>query len=101
MQRIPGSRITGAWRFLTIASVMIKYGIADLSARLFRRNRSGGDASDAPSSGGLRVPSPERIRLALEELGPSFIKLGQLLSTRADIFPPAYIEEFRKLQDSG
>jgi ubiquinone biosynthesis protein len=100
MQRTRGSRITGAWRFLTIASVMIKYGVADLSARLFRRNRSGSDAPDASPSGGLRTPSPERIRLALEELGPSFIKLGQLLSTRADIFPPAYVDEFRKLQDS-
>jgi ubiquinone biosynthesis protein len=100
MQRTRGSRITGAWRFLTIASVMIKYGVADLSARLFRRNRSGGDAPDASPSEGLRTPSPERLRLALEELGPSFIKLGQLLSTRADIFPPAYVDEFRKLQDS-
>jgi ubiquinone biosynthesis protein len=37
----------------------------------------------------------------LEELGPSFIKLGQLLGTRADIFPPRYIEEFNKLQDQA
>jgi ubiquinone biosynthesis protein len=100
MQRTRGSRITGAWRFLAIAGVMIRYGIADLTARLFRRNPSGSDDPEAPPAAALRVPSPERIRLALEELGPSFIKLGQLMSTRADIFPPAYIDEFRKLQDS-
>jgi ubiquinone biosynthesis protein len=40
-----------------------------------------------------------RSRLALEELGPTFIKLGQLLSTRPDLIPPDYIAELEKLQD--
>lgn len=41
----------------------------------------------------------ERIRIALQELGPTYIKLGQILSTRADIIPPSLIKELRKLQD--
>lgn len=40
-----------------------------------------------------------RVRLAIEELGPTFIKLGQMLSTRFDFIPPDFIHELRKLQD--
>jgi ubiquinone biosynthesis protein len=43
---------------------------------------------------------PERMRMAIEELGTSFVKLGQVLSTRADLLPPAYTRELSKLQSS-
>ena len=46
-------------------------------------------------------PRPLHLRLALEELGTTFIKLGQILSTRADLLPPEYLVELRKLQDSA
>lgn len=43
---------------------------------------------------------PEHLRMALEELGPTFIKLGQLVSTRPDLLAPGYAEELLKLQDN-
>ncbi|HEX5772884.1 MAG TPA: AarF/UbiB family protein, partial [Geomobilimonas sp.] len=46
-----------------------------------------------------QLSQAERLRMALEELGPTFVKLGQLLSTRPDLIPPNYITEFSKLQD--
>jgi ubiquinone biosynthesis protein len=47
----------------------------------------------------LKQQHPEEIRQALEDLGPTFIKAGQLLSTRPDLISPPFIKEFRKLQD--
>lgn len=47
----------------------------------------------------LSRPLPERLRLALQALGPIFVKFGQVLSTRRDLLPPAYADELAKLQD--
>lgn len=44
---------------------------------------------------------PAHLRLFLEEMGTTFIKLGQILSTRADLLPPEYLEELSKLQDAA
>ena len=91
-------RVRGFARSWKIFRVLVKYGLADIGERMFRFARKQRMTIDGIP---LRepFPSPRRIRIALEELGPSFIKLGQLLSTRADVFPPEYVEEFRKLQD--
>src|SRR3954467_9464151 len=56
------------------------------------RRRSGGE-SYAPDRG-------RRLREMLDELGPTFVKFGQLLSTRPDLVPPDIVEELRKLQDN-
>ena len=45
------------------------------------------------------IPAASRIRAVLEQLGPAFIKLGQILSTRADLLPPSYLKELELLQD--
>lgn len=68
-------------------------GLADLivkSRKLFKRT--------LPDM--TRLTAAERMRLALEELGPTFIKLGQLLSTRPDVIPQSFVLEFEKLQDN-
>ena len=44
--------------------------------------------------------NPQAVREALEQLGPTFIKAGQLLSTRPDLVSPAYIKELQQLQDN-
>ncbi len=50
------------------------------------------DATEA-----VRLDPAQRMRIALEELGPTFVKLGQVMATRLDLFPPSWIAEFEKL----
>lgn len=47
------------------------------------------------------APTPERLAAVIRELGPTFVKLGQMLSTRSDIIPAAYAEAFQSLQDDA
>ncbi|HRO31181.1 MULTISPECIES: AarF/ABC1/UbiB kinase family protein [Micrococcaceae] len=48
---------------------------------------------------GQAYSRPEHVRMALEELGPTFVKMGQILSTRPDLLPPPYVRELSRLQD--
>jgi len=90
-------------RYRQILGILIKYGFGqiieqlniDYYLELGKRIVSLGTVSRELE----RLSPGERLRLALEELGPTFIKLGQLLSTRPDIIPPDYINELKKLQD--
>ena len=90
-------------RVREIAAVVAKWGFGDLLARMelegtverarnllvWRRHREAV----------VRYTTEERIRHAFEELGPTFIKLGQILATRPDLIPMSLVVELRKLQD--
>ncbi|MGA2937438.1 MAG: AarF/UbiB family protein [Syntrophobacteraceae bacterium] len=91
--------LKGLRRLGAITGVLVKHGFGDLLERVFGARKTRPEGSDGEMFLRRGFPSARRIRLALEELGPSFVKLGQLMSTRADIFPPEYIAEFKKLQD--
>lgn len=85
-----------------IADVLARHGLGYLVGILglerfvpFHRGLLGHPRRDQPYT------RPEHIRMALEELGATFIKLGQVLSTRADLLPPEYLVELAKLQDAA
>jgi ubiquinone biosynthesis protein len=87
-------------RLHEIASVMIRYGGGDLVRMLGisgALERAGRVLHWHSTSEISQLDAPVRIRRALEELGPTFVKLGQMLSTRVDMFPPHWIAEFEKL----
>jgi ubiquinone biosynthesis protein len=85
-------------RLAEIATVAARHGLDPLFTAMGlpgllpgRRGFAGENAADAQSL-------PERLRHAIEALGPTFVKLGQILSTRADLLPPEWLEELEKLQ---
>ncbi|WP_419868088.1 ABC1 kinase family protein [Chryseobacterium sp. CT-SW4] len=84
-------------RSARLISVLSKYGFKDLLARVNGGNKEEeqGNTDEIISKGTVY----ERIRLALEELGPTFVKLGQTFSNREDLLPPELIQELQKLQD--
>jgi ubiquinone biosynthesis protein len=94
-----GQAVKNVGRLRQIIGVFSKYGFLDVVNRMdlgkFLPSRW-----TAPALARAETPAPERLRLAFEELGPTFVKLGQLLSTRPDLVPDTYIEEFTKLQDN-
>lgn len=74
-------------RLTEIGTVLASYGFGHIYRTKFGKEKKSQDA--------------ESLRLAFEELGPSFIKIGQILSTRPDLLPAGYIEELSKLRDQA
>ena len=83
-------------RYKDIARLLFKYGRSDLVTRAGLDDALAGEEL-VPGEGG---PPPEELAADLERLGPAFVKLGQVLSTRGDLLPPAYLEALGRLQDS-
>jgi ubiquinone biosynthesis protein len=91
-----------AKRYEEILNVVIKYGFGDVVDALNIKQHieigiekiSGKEPEQIE-----KLSHPERVRIALEELGPTFVKLGQILSTRPDLIPLEYVQELSKLQD--
>src|SRR5919108_5310108 len=86
-------------RLREIGRILVRHGLGHVAQRLrlpgerwWRRLRRSPEA--APFS------LPERLRMIFEELGPTFIKFGQILSIRRDLLPEEYFREFEKLQDA-
>lgn len=89
-------------RLREIAGILIHYGWGDVVKRLGLSNaveRTGRVLHPKQAEEIMHLPAEVRVRLAMQDLGPTFVKLGQVLATRADIFPPLWVAEFSKLQD--
>lgn len=99
---IPINRYKHIKRYKEIVGVFVKHGFGTLLDRLgifkyleIKNKIMNREEKDVQRSIG------ERLRLALEELGPTFIKLGQIISTRPDLLPKDIINELEKLHDAA
>lgn len=84
-------------RLAQISQITTRYGLDLMLARL-GLGKVEGNSSDTSKSGSNL---PQKTRKAIEELGPTFVKFGQILATRRDLLPPEWIEELEHLQSQA
>ena len=101
-QAVSAARDLG--RLQEIAVVMIRYGFGDAVQRIGMAGalkKAGRVLNWRTGEEPVRMRIPERLRRVLEDLGPTFVKLGQVMATRVDVFGPEWIEEFSRLQEKA
>src|SRR5438132_1395741 len=86
-------------RVLKIVRVAVRYGLDDIVVSGFDKPRISKLINGLLFWRDLSAPRGERLRKALEELGPIFVKFGQVLSTRRDLVPGDIVDELANLQD--
>src|SRR5688572_27783799 len=93
-----------AARLQALAAILIRYGFGDLIRRLGLARalaRAGRILPLEHLEELVALPPHVRVRRVLEEMGPCFVKLGQVMATRVDLFPPEWIAEFSRLQSAA
>ncbi|MDM7989189.1 AarF/ABC1/UbiB kinase family protein [Arthrobacter sp. zg-Y877] len=88
-------------RYRQIAEILYRNGLGFLVSALGLEGRLPFRRQQGPEPAGRPRTRPQYLRTALEELGPTYVKIGQLLSTRPDLLPPDYQRELAKLQDDA
>lgn len=101
--------VTRYARYAQIMAALARHDFGYLSDRMGFNRLFGGEKALPPHEAGKQaedipheiktLSAPERLRMVCEELGPTFVKMGQILSTRPDLLPRPYVMELRKLQD--
>jgi ubiquinone biosynthesis protein len=94
-------RVGRSNRYRQIIEILVRHGFGFVVGKTGWNNQRITRLLKSDSAEAHAVGTPERLRLVLEDLGPTFIKLGQILSTRGDLLPASYRAELAKLQDSA
>lgn len=97
----PKRRVGRSNRYRQIVEILVRHGFGFVVGKTGWDNQRITHLLRPDGAEAHVVGTPERLRLMIEDLGPTFIKLGQILSTRGDLLPASYRAELAKLQDSA